>query len=177
MFQFQEVVPGDRVIVRSDRPFRCYLGQDAVATLFMGPHDEQAKVCSFQVPRGDYTTCQVDCDADAMTTIDVAVRAETPDPTRLVEELEMASPTNVRDLIANEIARLMHEKFGMEPESIEEANDFDIEDDLDDAWESAAVLVDEDFYHPPEPTPRPAEIAAPEASEGGSEEVAAQPEN
>lgn len=119
---------GERVVVRSDRDFTVWLiaGDE---TFLAGPQNAGARITSFTVPRG-VTEVIVDCDADAVTTIDVAQNRFTEaDARTLVRELEEDRPESVRDLIANTIAETMRRQklLDSEPESVEEANDFDVD--------------------------------------------------
>lgn len=132
-----EVSFGDRVVVRSDRDFTVWaVGEDE--TFLVGPHSAGQRITSFTVPRG-CKEVMVDCDADSVTTLDRAQnRYSAADPRTLVSELEEDRPESVRDMIANTVAEAMRRSklVDSEPESIEEANDFDMDFE---AW------GDEDF--------------------------------
>lgn len=170
MQKIQEVQPGHRVRIRSDRPFYVYLMKGEEVTSFVGPHTADLRTTSFTVPK-DTTAIMVECDADSLTTIDVVEnRYLKADPTSLVQELEHEGPRDLRDIIANTIADYMRQngQVETEPESIEEANDFEIagEDWGDEPFAHAheAMLVKEEYLEPvSEPDPEPAPEPEPEA--------------
>lgn len=169
MQKIQEVNPGARIRVQSDKPFTCYLEKakqnenpDDPVTLFVGPLRGDLRKTSFRVPDG-YGVCIVECDADSLTTIDVMPNLPQHLPAEgLVAALETDRPLPMKDVIANEIARILHARgeIDEDPETIEEANDFDL-DDLtfdDDEWaqlyhlvrdEELALIEDEEDESPP----------------------------
>lgn len=171
-----EVNPGDRCRVSSDAPFKCYFARPDGTALFVGPPTADLRITSFTVPAGERLLI-VDCDADAVTTVDLTQnRFAACDPASLVTELQSDRPRDVRDLIANMIGEYMRKNDQTSAtESIEEANDFEL-DDLDwadepFAREHEARIVREEYLYaesdsadsgnPAEGPPEPEEPEAP----------------
>lgn len=167
MRKVESVKPGDRCVISSDAPFKVYLTRDAEEmpftseVLFVGPHSADLRKTSFSVPPG-YPVLEVECDADAVTSIEILPnRFAAADGTTLVSELEKDRPVPIRDLIANEIARLMSVTGQADdPETVEEANDFDLGPEFDDEpW--AVVEATEEYFNAPEDAEPVAEQADP----------------
>lgn len=179
MQKVREVIEADRVTVRGDKGFACYLEGEGKERLFVGPHSADLRITSFFVPAG-YSECVVECPADSLTTVDVMPnRFSEVDETSLLLELEQERPLAIKDLIANQIAQIMRMRGDLEadPESVEEANDFDMADDdwVDEPWSAnpAAQLVEEYLYPVEEPessAPEPEVVS--EAEETGPSAVA-----
>lgn len=159
MDKFRDVTPGDRVRVTSDRPFTCYLEGPDSEMLFVGPRVADLRTTSFTVPKG-YAVLTVQCEADSLTSIDIAPnRAAQMDEHSMLVALESEQPQDVKDLIANEVARLLslRGQTHVEPETIEEAYDFDMDDDdfAVDPWavEVQELAEDQEIAQSAKPTP------------------------
>lgn len=182
MEYLREVTTGDRVLARCTAPFQLFweFGEERV---FAGPHSADLRITSCSAPRGATAVIMV-ADADAQYELTVMPnRFTTADPESLVKELEHDQPQALRDIVANTIAEMMSRQklTDSEPETIEEANDFEI-DDLEwteDPWIREVIdEVLEPLENPqrePEPvnTEQPAEATEePPAVSSDSPEVA-----
>lgn len=175
MEKTQEVKTGDRVRVSSDKRFSCYLESPQMEhpMLFVGPQNADLRITSFTVPR-DYSILTVHCDADSLTTIDVAPnRAAVMDEHSMLIALESDGPQDIKDLIVNEVARLLalRGQLDADHETIEEANDFDMDDDDFgiEPWAQEVRELPEDREFAEQP--REAAAAQPEDSPSASTEV------
>lgn len=168
-----DVTPGDRCIIRSNKPFLVYAirdgGEDATVESLVGPRSADTRKTSFNVPPGTHVI-EVDCVADSQTYVDILPNRFQDLPAEgLTRQLEVDQPMSMRDLVANEIARLLHGRGQAdEVESIEEANDFDIDDFdwADEVWAHIPEVNDEEPEPvPPIETPQRASVPEPEAQE------------
>lgn len=170
MERYVEGEPGDRVLVKSSGPFRCFYAQKGAMALFAGPPTADTRITSFKLPEGcDGLIVEYDADEEIHTTLLNPGRVEEVDPVSLVVQLEAEAPMSIRDQVVNEIARLMREQnlLSGEPETVEEANDFEVEDEwteepaLQMRPETLLPVVDETPEETP-PTPAPDDEQAPE---------------
>lgn len=146
---------GDVIRVSSTGSFRAYFGKGE-ATFLAGPHSADLRRTSFRAPPNvDSFIVEYDADEELVTDL-VQNRFEQCDPSTLFRTMEMEGPQDARDLVANEIRRLVEIQTGRlgEHETIEEANDFDMADEWFDepfAAFGSAEIVTEEYPNQAEP--------------------------
>lgn len=176
MQTFREVTPGDRVVIRCTGPFQVWAGTDEDMKL-VGPHSADLRITSFQVQR-DWKTLMVDHAADVQLDITCSQnRFSEADESTLFKQLDIGQPQSIRDVVANTVAELLSRQNGAkhEPETVEEANDFDLPewDWADEEFANAHRLreLQAEYVEAVEPPPEPAAEPEPPAPEVAEPEV------
>lgn len=176
MEKFIEASPGWKVDILSDQAFRVFAAREGQPTFLVGPAQSDLRRTRLIVPEG----CNgfvIETDADARVETDVITNAshfEPHDPERLLKELDDLGPRHVSDVIANEIRRELIRRGLTDdpPETVEEANDFDMPDDDLHPWEVIYRDLEPEPYAETraDDSPEPAPVAE-TASEDDEQEV------
>lgn len=128
-----------RVTVLVSRGFSAWTAKDGIRQALVGPLQADLRKLSCVVPLGhDGIIIETDADA-AVEVLDRHIEdpRESVDPVPYAVALERA-PMTVRDHVVNQIARYLAQARGEEPETVEEANDFDTGDDDEPEWVAEA---------------------------------------
>lgn len=134
---------GDRVDIICSEGFRVFATVKGQPGAYVGPPSADLRRTFVTVPEG----CDgllVETKADAYVDFRVTVMPnpkEVPDPTRLIDSASVDRPPSANDLVANLVRRELIKRGLTDdpPETIEEANDFEMDDDDLDWFEAQFV--------------------------------------
>lgn len=135
MERFIEAPPHTRITFTCSDSFRLWTAVKGQKHALVGPRHAATRTTSYTVPAGAFgliveTAADGTINIHSMQNLDAR---EVADKTRLLTEVDSEANWSF-DSLANRIALLMQQRNGEEYETIEEASDFDIEDDDTPPW-------------------------------------------